>query len=309
MPKPGKVWTNGEQVFAADLNGNFDELWAQARFGGDGSTGSGHFTSNTTINLGGEKLVVLQYEQLIVDSGITVNFSNPHASGSIIYIKSRLDADIQGTIDAGGMGGDAATDGTGNIVDSDAGGNGVAGTGSRPGGTAGAGVRVGALNVGGMYYVVPGSGGGTGGDGLTSGGAFHTAGGVGGRGGGALIIECAGELTFTGNLYSYGQDGGDGAGGTISSGGGGGGGSGGMVITIANSYGTFSGTIYVGGGAKGDQGVFAPGPGGGYGGSGGGGGGFESAGTAGNSAAGEAGADGGAGAAGKSLQFTNHFYA
>ena len=307
--KPGKVWVAGEQVFAADLNGNFDELWAQARFGGDGSTGSGHFTGNTTINLAGAKLTVLKYEQLIVDPGVTVNFSNPHASGSIIYIKSRLDADIQGTIDAGGMGADAATNGVGNIVDSDGGGDGATSTGSRPGGSAGTAVRVGGLNVGGMYYVVPGSGGGAGGTGLNSSGTPVAPGGFGGRGGGALIIECAGELTFTGNLYSYGQDGGDGTGDTRTSGGGGGGGSGGMVITIANSYGTFSGTIYVGGGAKGDQGVFAPGPGGGYGGSGGGGGGFESAGTAGNSAAGEAGADGGAGAAGKSLQFTNHFYA
>jgi hypothetical protein len=107
-----------------------------------------------------------------------------------------------------------------------------------------------------------GAGGGGGGD-NNSGDTGNTAGtgASGGRGGGALLIECAGTLTFTGSIIASGLDGSQGnqpvAGapppdeGTYGCGGGGGGGAAGMVVILAKDIADQSGTITTAGGAGG----------------------------------------------------------
>lgn len=87
--------------------------------------------------------------------------------------------------------------------------------------------------------LIPGSGGGGGG-----GNASQGTGGAGGRGAGALYLECAGSLNFTGTILATGAAGGSGAGG-------GGGGGGGVVIIAYTTASSTAGTITVTGGAAG----------------------------------------------------------
>src|SRR3990167_3286674 len=57
-------------------------------WGGDGSDASVNVLSGTTtVDLGSAEIKVLQYRQVLVASGATLAFSNPHADGTIIIIK------------------------------------------------------------------------------------------------------------------------------------------------------------------------------------------------------------------------------
>ena len=78
--------------------------------------------------------------------------------------------------------------------------------------------------------------------------------GAGGNGGGALILECAGALTFTGTVDVRGGDGGNGKldGVPVSSGcgtGGGGGGAGGSILLVCEQLDAAEGTVLVAGGS------------------------------------------------------------
>lgn len=172
-----------------------------------------------------------------------------------------------------------------------------------------------------------GAGGGGGGD-NNSGDTGNTAGtgASAGRGGGALLIECAGTLTFTGSILINGGNGSVGnqpvAGspppdeGTYGCGGGGGGGSAGMCVLLAKTVADESGTITATGGDGGNGGNSNLGtnnatcdPGGGAGGGGaasflaaggvgGDGGSRDVNGSAGSNAAGQGAGGGGGGGAG-----------
>lgn len=116
-------------------------------------------------------------------------------------------------------------------------------------------------------YVAPGAGGGGGGGGgdNNSGDTGNTAGtgASGGRGGGALYMEVAGNLSFSGSIIASGGDGSNGNQpvvggppdqGTYGCGGGGGGGSAGMVVILARNVVDETGIIVTSGGSGGNGG-------------------------------------------------------
>ena len=270
-------------------------------------------------------------------TGTTANltFTNPGTNGTIIVLKSQGAVVITSTAGggsainlgsntalrtgaAGGAGGAAGSSGVaGNkgllILGDEAtqGKAGISGVPTQTGPTGGAALTLKALYSLDEYvrlsrktnHIACGSGGGGGG------GGGSVAGGVGGMGGGALIIECAGALTFTG--ASINASAAVGAVGTVGAsnqygGGGGGGGAGGMVLITYRSLGeTVTGTINTNGAAGGTGGNYTNVPAGnaGTGGSGGGsyggvGGAGGNTGAVGGNAAGVSGGGGGGGARG-----------
>jgi hypothetical protein len=298
-------------------------------FGGTGADGALAITSGTTtIDCGNAAIVVKNYSSISITSTGKLAFSNPHANGTIIFLKSTgnvtltsstspcIDASSMGA--AGGAGGSAAPgDGgvgtTANFIldaSSHHGAAGVNGTGGGAGGaqysypefyTASAN-----LLFRGALFFTPGSGGGGG----RGGNGGSATGGAGGRGGGALVIECAGALNFTGTISVNGGAGTAGAtaSGAGNGGGGGGGGAAGMCAVIYNTLTANSGTINCAGGAGGAGGDGSGGGdnnegnggggGGSYGAAGGAGGASSNPGGAGNNGSLGSGGGGGGGATG-----------
>lgn len=279
-----------------------------------------------TINVAGAASIVKNYTEINITSGKTVAFFNPHASGTIIILKSKGDVTIAGTINASGMGGAGGTGGDG-ATDT----GGTAGTTGRSlwltsqnadGGNFGASGGVGGGATTAMtsaekepylfgsgnewrqnnrtIFIACGSGGGGGGFGDTDDPTSQKDGGTGGRGGGAILIECAGSLNFTGTVDVSGKNGTDGedvVNATISAaaGGGGGGGGAGMCLILYNELTASSGTISAAGG---NGGAGGDADGGGAGTSLGGGGGSGATAYGGGGAAGGAGGDDANGSAG-----------
>ncbi len=191
-------------------------------FGGDGSDGALTVASGatTTLNLTGSSTKVFNYTSIVATG--TIAFSNPHASGTVIILKSQGNVMISGTIQAtssvlGGSGGGVSGNG----------GNGLntgwlaVATSSRFGGQGGSGADVArggfqgwSINGYSLGFALDVGSGGGGGSGDTTGG------GGGGSGGGAILIEVNGSFNFTGNINANGINGTVG----INSGGGGGGG-------------------------------------------------------------------------------------
>jgi hypothetical protein len=232
--------------------------------GGNGSDGVLNVTSGTTtLDLGGLAIFERNYESVNVSTGATLTFSNPHANGTVIRIKSRGNVTIAGTINAVGMGANGGAP-AGTTAENGLNPNYIIGT-ENPRGIGAStslldtfGDRYTLTNFyttslyapkTGLFYIVPGAGGGGGNSG-------NSVGGAGGRGGGAVYIECSGELTFTGTVNTSGQNGGDGA--TVSgnngSGGGGGGGSAGMCAIRYGKLASNTGTILSAGGNGGNGG-------------------------------------------------------
>lgn len=126
----------------------------------------------------------------------------------------------------------------------------------------------GKINAGRGMVIITGAGGAGGGGGgdNSSGDTGNTAGtgSSGGAGGGALIIECAGALNFTGAINVSGNPGSNGGSpvattpppgvGVYGAGGGGGGGSAGMCVVLYNTLTSSSGTIIASGGSGGNGG-------------------------------------------------------
>ena len=241
-------------------------------FGGNGSDGALNITSGTTtIDLLGAKVVTKNYTSISITGSGSLAFSNPHASGTIIILKSQGAVTLTSSADpniqasnlgaAGGAGGtvDAGTNGTTAIPLSDSGTShhGTAGT-PGTGGTIYANTGLYTITAARYHafgrFISPGSGGGGGGFNANNGGA-------GGRGGGALVIECAGDLNCTGNIDVEGQNGTNGTVGAGDDGAGGGGGSGGCCIIFYNTQTAVSGTISDAGG-NGGTGQAAKGGGG-----------------------------------------------
>lgn len=298
-------------------------------FGGDGSDGALSISSGTTtIDLSGVEFVVKNYTSISITGTGVLAFSNPHANGSTIVLRSQGNVTITSSatpaIDlrsigaAGGLGNTGGAHGDGlvgndsnNILDATAHGGGGS-TGSA------AGIAGAQITQGSVFYsststhvvvsksilLIPGSGGGGGQAGQSDGGGAGGNGGNGGRGGGAMYIECAGAYNFTtGSIDLSGAVGANGVT-TNADGGSGGGGAGGMFLVLYNSLTADSGTYTVSGGNGGSVGVGGAGSAGD---GGGGAGSTEAAGSAGNEASGGTGAAGGAGAAGTAVRMLNVF--
>lgn len=240
-----------------ETDGKLGREFLRTAFGGDGRDGALTVTGTTNIDLGGKKMFVKNYTSISITGTGKITFSNPHVGGTVIVFKCTGDVVITSTaspaIDLRNIGSSVSTQPNGLYF-----GN----TANVFGQTA---VTV-TYGIGGLPpapdvyfrsndqfisvgrpFVVCGAGGGNGGQ-----GTIGTPG-NGSRGGGALYIECAGALNFTGTINSSGTDGigavDGGAGGRGS--GGGGGGSAGMVVIVYNTLTANTGTITATGGAGG----------------------------------------------------------
>lgn len=248
------------------------------KFGGTGADGALTVTSGvTTIDLGSSAYVVKNYTSISITGTGSIAFSNPHASGTVVELKSQGDVTLTSStapmINASGIGAasgtsqaSAASSGsngtTSNYIFSSDSSNGKLGTGgSRTGGAGG--VVYTTKNIYGItqphiyrkwgLWLTPGSGGGSGG---TGGAGTPGASGAGGRGGGALYIECRGAWNFT-TALGISVKGANGSAAAAGSGnscgsGGGGGGAGGMCVVLYNTLTANSGTINVTGGNGGN---------------------------------------------------------
>jgi hypothetical protein len=240
------------------------------KFGGTAEDGTLNVTTGTTtLNAASAKVLVKNYSSINISAGATTTISNPNAAGTILILKSRGNCVIAGAIDLTGMGAASTTNSWG-IMDDSAnhqGQNGGNGNGSNTAGTAGA---AGTIFTNKFSYltadssriyrrtitILPGNGGGNGGNGYEN--PADILGGSGGRGGGGLIIQCGGYLTFTGVINLNGGAGLNGSTkGSAKSGGGGGGGGGsaGFGLILYNFLSTNSGTINAIGGKGGDGGT------------------------------------------------------
>lgn len=307
-------------------------------FGGDGSDGTLSITSGTTtIDLLGAEVVVKNYTSISITGTGNLAFSNPHANGTVVILKSSgavtLTSSSTSVIDVsncGASGGASVSTSSAGSID---GNDGTDGTTNFTYWTTGKGLKGGNATGGGggaalsgtlaykssafsrfasrFPFIFIGAGGGSGS--VTAFGATPgtATSGAGGRGGGGLIIESVGAFNFTtGTIKTGGATGSNGVtthGGSDRVGaGGGGGGGGGYVLIAYNILTANTGTISVAGGAggSGDYQSFTTDGGG----SGGGGGGSQSGtGTAGTAGAPSSSGAGGAGANGVSLVIANDF--
>jgi hypothetical protein len=208
-------------------------------FGGTGADGALAITTGTTtIDLGSAAYVEKNYTSISITGDGKLTFSNPHANGTIIILKSQGNVTVTSStvpaIEASGMGGAGGATGNGSF------GNSIVAI-SNPGRiTTDTSVLI--LNGGTQYSPVSpsiiyrnlplscGGGGGAGNPSSTTGG---------GAGGGALMIECGGAFNGSSSVYAKGIAGADKAGsaGSNKSQGGGGGAS----ITGSGAYGAHNG--------------------------------------------------------------------
>lgn len=234
-----------------DLTAYRNDLVTQSQvinFGGTGADGALAVSSGTTnIDLGGAAIVVKNYTSIAITGTGAIAFTNPHANGTIIILKSQGNVTVTSSaspaIDLRGVGAQGGAAGNGNRAPGGGGGaagsagnnsyalddlnhygNGGAGGGGSPssGGATGSAYSnlflftdsVAKLARKG-YFITPGAGGGGGGGGNkaindSNGSTGGGHGGAGGRGAGAMVIECNGAWNFTGNINYSGQAGSNG---------------------------------------------------------------------------------------------------
>ena len=218
-------------------------LSSLSKFGGTGADGALTISSGATnIDLAGAAIVTKNYTSISITGTGSLTFTNPHANGTFIVLKSQgsviLTASSAPCIDASGVGAASATDGSGSsfLVNKGADGNTSAGNG-------GAGNALFSnetqLNRIRPLVFFTGAGGGVSGSN------------AGGRGGGCLLIECAGAWNFTlaGGISVAGKKG---TNSSNASSGGGGGGAGGLFVGLYNTLTANSGTVTIAGGDGGD---------------------------------------------------------
>lgn len=207
-------------------------------------------TGLTYIDLGGASSVVKNYSSISITGTGALGFTNPHANGTIITLKSQGDVTLTSStvpcIDTRNMGASEGNVPTGTLISV------VLPTVTTGGEQTGSGANTTdeASLVRRAVFLMCGGAGATGADGPGS------VGGAGGGGAGALMILCGGALNFTGTINTSGSDGSPGidGGGSNEGSGGGGGGSAGSCIILYNSLVANTGTITDTGGAGGDGG-------------------------------------------------------
>jgi hypothetical protein len=279
--KDGTPANDEGRVPKLESDGKLDSFFTKVKFGGDGSDGALTISSGTTtIDLAGAKVLIKNYSSISITGTGKLAFSNPHANGSVIVIKSKGNVTLTSSqapmIDCSGLGGtggvavnrssagvtngNAGTDGQGLLELKTGAGGGGAGVGS-----GGAGGSI--LTPITPYYATAFSypayqakypllfvGGGGGSGMVATSGAGNGTSGVGGRGGGCLVIECGGAINFTTSdgISVAGANGGDGViNSSLVSVTGGGGGGGGCAFIFYNILTAVSGTIKVSGGTGG----------------------------------------------------------
>lgn len=214
-----------------DADGQLDRTFVakHVRFGGTGADGALSISSGTTtLDIAGARIFVKNYTSIAITGTAKLAFSNPHAEGTIIVLRSQGNVTItsSGTpaIDLRNLGGTGGTSVSRSSVGSTNGNAGNPGTGTAvtvSAGTAGAASDSGSVGDGAASsvalalkttitqlafrypWIAPGAGGGSGG--VRQGNAGNTQSGPGGRGAGSLIIECAGDLNQTGTIDGSGQ--------------------------------------------------------------------------------------------------------
>ena len=263
-------WNIGDEVNASELNSKFD-----LSFGGDGSDGALAITTGTTdIDLGAVSVVELNYTSISITGTGKLTFSNPATHGTMIVLKSQGDVTLTSSetpmIDASGMGAAGGNKGTisNNVNEAGAIGydgycsliktNGAVAPTTSAVGTGGAIATTIAFIVNSFKYFNAwvGSGGSTGSTASSASGNWTPAN-TGGRGGGCLVIECAGAFNFTtaSGISVNGKDGSDGVDGPGSyrNVAGGGGGAGGFFLALYNTLTANTGTVTIAGGIGGDN--------------------------------------------------------
>lgn len=253
------------------------------KFGGNGADGALTITSGATnIDLGSAQVVEKNYTSISITGTGSLTFSNPHASGTVVILKSQgavtLTSSAAPMIDASSLGAAGAGSNvvtTETIVNGGAGtdgaipfnfwatGGGVGGTNSGVNTAAGAALatalayKITSTKLFAKYtFAIVGSGGGAGAARrVVTSSAGTATGGAGGRGGGCLLIECGGAWNFT-TSNGISVKGGAGSNGNCVTGnrlsaGGGSGGGGGFALVRYNSLTANSGTIDISGGAGG----------------------------------------------------------
>jgi hypothetical protein len=91
-----KIWVAGDQVLAADLNGNF-------KFGGTGADGALSVSSgNTNIDAAGAAILVKNYTSISITGTGSVTLINPHDQRHYPRLKKsgQCDLDLIGHTDA-----------------------------------------------------------------------------------------------------------------------------------------------------------------------------------------------------------------
>jgi len=254
----GTAWvantlTAGENITVTNSAGSIS-ISGSGTFGGTESDGALNVSSGvTTLDLTSSSTKVFNYSSISITGTGQLAFSNPHASGTIIMLRSKGAVNITSSavaILATSTGAIAAGKGMGSITDTNFG---IVASGAT-GGAGGAASIISTFNP--IYFVkfFVGAGGGSGGGGEISG-----AGGAGGRGGGALIIECNGAYNFTSTISVAGGVGANGSTGETSNtgyNGGGGGGGGGQLAGVTGSNGGSDGDGNDGGGGGGGGGGY-----------------------------------------------------
>ena len=212
-----------------------------ASFGGTGADGALTVSSGTTnIDLGGARNFIKNYTSISITGTGSITFSNPHANGTYITLRSQGNVTITSSatraIDGKGMGASFGTPSTGNpsyslygVVNGGIGDTNNAAGGVSPFVSLDKNYIDAILETNDVLPLAPGAGGGE--------GVTDTD--LGGSGGASLKIECAGALNFTGTIDVSGNVGLSGAAG---------GGGGGCVALVYNTLTVNSGTLTVAGG-------------------------------------------------------------
>lgn len=246
------------------------------KFGGDGSDGALSISSGTTtLSIASGQILVKNYTSISITGTGKLAFSNPHANGSIVVLKSQGNVTLTSSqtpmIDASAIGASSAgANGYGfSIFETN---KGVDSTGGSPAGTPGGGgpiaditspaniIRTSAL-LAKYNFVTPGAPGGSGYVYASNSQANDLAAGIAGRGGGVLIIECGGAWNFTtsAGISVGGQNATNATGttkgsNTFCNASGAGGGGAGVFLAFYNSLTANSGTVTITGGT-GSQGL------------------------------------------------------
>lgn len=230
------------------------------KFGGTGADSALNISSGpTNIDLGGLQVVTKNYTSISISGTGALTFSNPHANGTYVILKSQGDVAISSSaspnISMQSVGAAVNTAGFAQI------GSMVASVNSTLGSAISPTFFKSSIVSKNIPFIV-GSGGGNGLVGTVTGAVA----GVAEKGSGALLIECAGALTFTGTINASGKNGGN----STASGhsdasrsapSGAGGAGAGSVTILANTITSNSGTITVAGGAGGAGSTFVTGSG------------------------------------------------